>query len=257
MGAIPGEAFFALGLPAQLGEREVLELTDGAEALAAQLGMTICGGDVTASAELFVAVTAIGHADSADQLAYRDGVRPGDRIGVTGALGGSGAGHLLLERKAGGLDADSGSELLRRHLRPRPLIEAGRALAGAGVSAMIDVSDGVASDAGHLARRSGVLIEIGLAQLPLDEGVDAVARAAGIDPAALAATAGEDYELLFAAPAQAAPRIEAAAIAAGSPVTWIGDAREGSGLRLLDEAGEPRPLRGWDHLVPPGRGAGP
>src|SRR4051795_13684464 len=157
MGAQPGEAYFAVGLPPQLGERELLELTDGAEALAEQLGMTICGGDLTACPELFVAVTAVGHASGEDALIPRDGARPGDRVGVTGALGGSAAGRLLLERKDGGLDPELGDELLERHLRPTPLVAAGRALAGAGVTSMVDVSDGVASDAERIAECSDVL----------------------------------------------------------------------------------------------------
>jgi thiamine-monophosphate kinase len=101
------------------------------------------------------------------------------------------------------------------------------------------------------------MIDVSLAALPLEDGVEAVAGAAGIDPLELAATSGEDYELLFAAPARVAGQVEAAALAAGSRVTWIGEAREGYGLRLLGEAGEARALRGWDHLLPPGRAAGP
>jgi len=257
MGADPGEAYFAVGLPAQLGERELLEMTAGAEALAAELGMTICGGDLTASAELFVAVTVVGHAGAEDLLARRDGARAGDSVGVTGALGGSAAGQLLLERKEGGLDPELGEQLLERHLRPRPLVDAGRALARAGVSAMIDVSDGVASDARRLAERSGVMIEIDMPRLPIDEGVERVAAAAGADPVQLAAAGGEDYELLFTVPAAAAQRVAAAAGAAGSAVTWVGQVREGSGVRLLAEGGEARPLHGWDHLAPPGGGQAP
>jgi len=252
MGAEPGEAYFAVGLPPQLGERELLELTDGAEALAQELGMTICGGDLTACPELFVVVTAVGHASDEDALIGRDGARPGDRVGVTGALGGSAAGRLLLERKDGGLDPELGDELLERHLCPTPLVDAGIALARSGVTAMLDVSDGIASDAERLAERSGVLVEIDLTRLPLSEGVEAVAVSAGLDPLELAAGGGEDYELLFTAPEPVAEQVVAAAGIAGSPVTWIGTVRDGAGVRLLAEGGAARPLRGWDHFSQPG-----
>jgi len=251
MGAEPGEAYFAVGLPPQFGEREVLEMTDGAEALAEELGMTICGGDLTACPELFIVVTAVGHAEDEDELVRRAGAGPGHRVGVTGALGGSAAGHLLLERKDGGLDPELGDELLQRHLRPTPLVATGRALAGAGVTAMLDVSDGVASDAERIAECSEVLVEIDLTRLPLDEGVEAVAVSAGLDPLELAAAGGEDYELLFTAPDTVAEQVERAAGSAGSPVTWIGTVREGAGVRLLAEGGASRRLRGWDHFSRP------
>ena len=249
MGADPGEAYIALGLPGHLGEREVLELTDGAAALASAHDVAICGGDVTRADELFVVVTVVGYAESAARVARRDGALPGDRVGVTGTLGGSGAGLLLLERKSTGLDVTLGERLLDRHLRPRPLLEAGRTLARAGVHAMLDVSDGIASDLERLSEQSGVGLEVTLSDLPLEEGVAEVAAAVGIDPVELAATAGEDYELLLAAAAEASEQIERAAEAAGSSVTWIGRVlAPGEPVRLLDEAGRPRRLSGWDHL---------
>jgi thiamine-monophosphate kinase len=252
MGARPGEAYFVLGLPGHLAADEVTDFAEGAEALAAELGFVICGGDISRSDELFVAVTATGHAREDSELVGRDGARPGDRLGVTGALGGAGAGLLLLERKLHGLDADTGAALIGRQLRPRPRLEAGRALAAAGAHAMIDVSDGVASDGARLAERSGVLVEVMLAELPIDDGVAAVAERVGLDPVDVAATAGEDYELLLAAPDEAARRIEAAADEAGTSLTWIGWIREGSGVRLLGEDGTERSLAGWDHLAPRG-----
>ncbi len=255
MGATAGEAYIALGLPVHLGEREALELADGAEALAAEHGVTICGGDVTRADELFVSVTVVGYAERAEDLARRDGARPGHAIGVTGALGGSGAGLLLLERKPAGGDREAGKHLLERYHRPRPLLATGRALADAGVSAMLDVSDGVASDAARICERSGVGAEIQLRDLPLEEGVEEVVSGLGLDPRDFAATAGEDYELLFTAPDDARAAIEGAAAGTGTEVSWIGrivprEGRERDDLvRLLDEAGRPRALRGWDHLA--------
>jgi thiamine-monophosphate kinase len=250
MGALPGEAYLAVGLPDHLGERETLELAEGAAALAAEHGVTICGGDLTRADELFVAVTVVGYAEDADRLATRGGARTGDLIGVTGALGGSGAGLILLERKPAGVDVQVGGRLLDRHLRPRPLLEAGRALAAAGVSAMVDVSDGVASDLERLCEQSGVGAEVRLDSLPLDDGVAEVAAAAGIDPLELAAEAGEDYELLFTAPPGARDAVERAGRDSGSPVTWIGRVSDGGEPvpRLLDETGRRRRLAGWDHL---------
>jgi thiamine-monophosphate kinase len=257
MGANPGEAYFVLGVPGHLAAGEVTDFAEGAETLAAELGFTICGGDLSRSDELFVAVTVTGHATHERHLVRRDGALPGDVVGVTGTLGGAGAGLLLLERKLGGLDAATGGVLIGRHLRPRPQIDAGRALARAGVHAMIDVSDGIASDSRRLAERSGVMVEVSLTDLPVEEGVAAVADQAEVDPIVLAATAGEDYELLFAAPPHAVPAAEAAGEEAGAPITWIGRVAEGEGVRLLSADGTDRQLEGWDHLAPrrgpPGR----
>jgi thiamine-monophosphate kinase len=249
MGARPGEAYFVIGLPGHLAPEEVTDFAEGAEELAADFGFVICGGDLSRADELVIAVTATGHAREESEIVRRDGARPGDRIGVTGALGGAGAGLLLLERKLSGLDAQVGEALIARQLRPRPRIEMGQALARAGVHAMIDVSDGIASDSARIAERSGVLVEVTLSRLPIEEGVDAVAGQVGLDPVELAAAAGEDYELLFAADDAVVPAVEAAADKVGTSVSWVGRAREGSGVRLLAEDGMERPLRGWDHLA--------
>src|SRR5215217_7459497 len=170
MGAQAGEAYVALGLPRDFGDDAARELVQAMEELAALCDVTIAGGDVTASPTLFATVTATGWARSEDELVGRDGARPCDLVGVTGALGAAAAGLKLLEAGR----TDDPDELIQRHRRPFPLLSAGAALAAAGVTAMIDVSDGIATDARHLADSSGVRVEIRLDRLPVASGVDAV-----------------------------------------------------------------------------------
>ena len=247
MGAEPGEAYVALALSDSLDEAKALELVAAMDALAARVGATIAGGDVIAAGTLQVTVAATGWAANPDALVYRDGARPGDRVGVTGGLGGSAAGRLLLADPAPGLDAERAERLRRRHLRPEPLLAAGSALAAAGASAMIDVSDGVATDANHLAAASGVALRLELARLPLDDGVEEVALAGSLDPRALAATGGEDYELLFTAPRERVAALDAAVSSAGTTIAWIGEVHAVGGLELVDESGQAQPLAGFEH----------
>ena len=247
MGAQAGEAYLVLGLPAGFGECEALELLRAARALASATGATIAGGDVVAAPALTVSVTAVGWAELGDRLVGRDGAEPGDLVGVTGSLGAAGAALAVLEGRAHRVAA--AEPLLARARQPQPRLREGRALARAGVHAMIDLSDGLASDAGHIGRASGASVQIVLEALPLAEGVAEVSRVLGEPPWRLAAAAGEDFELCFCASPAERARVEGALAWEGSAgVSWIGQVREGApGVRLLDERGEEVRLNGFEH----------
>ncbi|HEX4034572.1 MAG TPA: thiamine-phosphate kinase [Solirubrobacteraceae bacterium] len=235
MGADPGEAYLALGVGAPLDSAASLDLVRGAEALAAEVGVTIAGGDVVRSPVGFVTVTVIGWGRDEQSLVGRDGARPGDLVGVTGRLGGAAmALELLYGRAPRGGPHDAA--LIARHARPTPRLREGRALAAAGVQAMIDLSDGLAGDAAIIGAMSGAVLEIDVAVLPLDDGVE--------DPV-LAARGGEDYELCFCAPQQLRAAIEEAV-----EVTWIGRVSEGApGGAVLALDGAVLELSGFEHQL--------
>jgi thiamine-monophosphate kinase len=250
MGASAGEAYVALGIPNDLGEPECLELYDGIAAVAADTGTIVLGGDVTRSAVLILAVTVVGHADTADALVSRDGASPGQALAVTGELGGAAAGLLLLDRPelASELGESRAAELVKRQVEPTPLLGAGAALASAGASAMIDVSDGLGADAAQIAAASGVRLAIEFDRVPVQDGVAEAAAAAGVDGRQLAAAGGEDYELLAVLPHDRVADAEGAVSGIGSRLTVIGRTASGEGVGISGPDGSALAPSGFDHL---------
>ena len=246
MGADAGEAYLALGLPAGFSEHDGLELLRGARVLAGRTGTTIAGGDVVSAPALTICVTVVGWAESTEALVGRDGARAGDIVGVTGRLGGAGAALALMEQRA---RSDSAGALLARAKGAEPRLAEGRALAGAGVHALIDLSDGIATDAGHIGRASGLTLQVELAALPLAEGLEQIAGQLGIPGSELAAVAGEDYELCFsAAPGDRVGVEDALSSVTDIGVTWVGHAVAGApGAALLDDRGVAAQLAGFEH----------
>jgi thiamine-monophosphate kinase len=199
MGAEPRWLVIALTVPDPTPLPTLERVYAGVGEACRAYGAALVGGDVSAGPALSLAVTALGEAE---RPVLRSGARPGDRLAVTGPLGAAAAGLALLRSQD-----PAAKELLDRfpglaaaHRRPRPALAMGLALARAGATAMIDVSDGLAGDAVHLAESSGVGVEVHDAAVPLAPGVAEAAALLGRDPLELALGGGEDFVLAAALP---------------------------------------------------------
>jgi thiamine-monophosphate kinase len=217
MGASPAGLLVALNLPRETRVADVLELYQGLN----EPGVAIVGGDTNAADAVAVSVSAVG--ESA-RVPGRAGARPGDALVVTGPLGGAAAGLYALERGLAGFD-----DLVARHHRPPYRLDAAASLAPR-AHALIDLSDGIASDAARVAERSGCRLVIDVDKLPLAPRLAEVAD----EPFW---TYGEDYELLAALPS---------ADAEESGFTIVGRCEEGAGVELLRD-GRSFKAEGWDH----------
>jgi len=188
MGGVATALTVALGLPADLPVAWVLELAEGFETECGLVGAHVVGGDVTAADQVVVAVTAMG---DATRPVRRDGAAPGDVVAFAGVLGLAGAGFATLSRgfRFPKVAVDA-------HRVPQPPYSAGPQAADAGATAMIDVSDGLLADVGHISLASGVVIDLETAAFTIPEPVSDVANALGTEPIRFVLTGGDDYALV-------------------------------------------------------------
>jgi thiamine-monophosphate kinase len=183
-----------IACPADLPAQWLLDLADGIAEESALVGASIVGGDLTAGSEVVIAVTVLGECAVAPVL--RSGARPGDVLAIAGRQGWAAAGLAVLGR-----GFRSPRVLVQAHQRPEPPYEAGPLAAQAGATSMIDVSDGLVADVGHLAEESGVAIDIDSGAFTLDEPLRAVGAALGVDPMQFVLGGGEDHPLVATFPA--------------------------------------------------------
>lgn len=247
MGASPLAAVVGIAAPPGLLSTLVDDLYAGMDALASRFDASIVGGDLTRGQELMLAVTVAGTLPDGRTAATRSGASPGETVFVTGVLGGAIGGLMLSTEPELAARVSDPTALIAAYDRPWPRVEEGLLLAGAGIGAMMDISDGLLLDATRLARASSVHVEIDLDTIPVAPGLVELSRAAGLDPQRAAATGGDDYELLVSADRRAA----AAARGAGVALTPVGRILEGApGLRVVQGGApvEPGDL-GWEHDV--------
>jgi thiamine-monophosphate kinase len=196
----------------------------------------VLGGDLSGGDRISLAVTVIGRAD---RPVGRAGARPGDGRWVSGTLGGARAALRAWQR---GRVPDPEARI--RFARPEPRIALGAWLAARGASAMLDLSDGLASDARHLARAGNVGLEVDLGLVPIGPGVGEASEADGQSAGEFAARGGEDYELLVTLPAEA--RMEDPP--GGTPLSRIGRVVVGSGVTFVQDDVSLE-LEGFDHFA--------
>ncbi len=248
MGARPVAALLTLALPEDTPVKWVDTLYRGLRECSAAYGCPVVGGDTVRSRSgVILSIAALG-AVPTGKAVMRGGARVGDLVCVTGTLGDSGAGLALLER--GEPVAKDLRGPVEWHVRPRPPVEAGAVLAEAGLaSAMMDLSDGVASDLGHIARRSGVGVEVEVERLPISDAARQAAFLLGTDPARWALFGGEDYQLLFTVPPERFADVSPALGTLGVTATIVGRITRG-GLTLITGDGRRVPLApdGFHHF---------
>lgn len=232
MGGEPTATFLSIALPSDAQGEWAERFVEGYAEISRLFGVPLLGGDTTSSLrDIAINVGVMGSCERGKAL-LRSGARLGDAIFVTGTLGDSGAGL-----KAMLADLDNSREevyyVVSRHLRPTPRIKEGLALSRTGiVGAMMDISDGIASDLRHILQASGVGAEVELQSLPISPALEHICQREGWDKYALATSAGEDYELLLTAPEEIAQMVD-------FPLHKIGKIVDGNAdIRWLKEGKE-------------------
>ena len=248
MGGVPRFALVSLGAPATTAIRTLTRIYEGLDECARACGVAVVGGDTVRADGLIVSVAAIGEPGDAG-IVTRGGARPGDLICVTGSVGGAAAGLALLhaawndERAA--LLLERYPKLAALHRRPTPRVREGLAAARAGATAMIDISDGLGVDLGHICKASKAGHSMELEQIPIADGVEATEAWAGVAPGSFVLSGGDDYELIIAIPPNRLDELHRAL--APTPVTRIGEFTDGDVplQGVVDRSLDPK---GWDHF---------
>jgi thiamine-monophosphate kinase len=248
MGATPRHYLLTSALPASHGDDWVRRFAEGLAEDQHRYGLALLGGDSTSTpGPASLTLTAIGHVATGKEI-RRSGAKPGDQLWVTGTIGDAYLGLKALRGEYPALSAEHRIALIARYQLPEPRCTIGSMLIGI-VHAMIDVSDGLIADLGHVCETSGVAATVELPLLPLSPAARALVDR---DPAILPtlATGGDDYELLFAAPPEEDEEIASLSRSLGLPITRIGAIEAGDGVRLLDAAGKEVPIdaAGWRHF---------
>ena len=265
MGGVPTYLFASIGL-GDIDIGVVERIYEGIRDVSAKYDSVIAGGDtVASSAGVVINITALGEVEP-QHAARRDGAIPGDAIVVTNTLGDSRAGLELLLKY--GLDGarsfgsgpvgpasvasirSNGEQLVERHLKPEPRVKESRAAVGTGkVRSMMDLSDGLASDLAKLCKASKVGAKVFADRLPISQELRAAASKLAADPVELAASGGEDYELLITCAHDDIAELVQAIEEAGSSATSIGEIVEGKDVALISPDGDQRPMPGsWQHF---------
>jgi thiamine-monophosphate kinase len=250
MGGVPRWALVSMGLPPATPLDFALEVADGLAEEADAYETVLVGGNLARSPErILLDVTLLGEVEP-DLVLYRGGARAGERVLVTGTLGDSAGGLLALTDPALA-DFPGRDDLVRRHRLPTPRLAAGRRIALArAATAMLDLSDGLASDLGHVCAESGVGAIVDADRVPISGPLRELGRLTGRDPLDWALRGGEDYELLLTAPADRVPALVAAVGDVGVALTDIGEITAEKGLWRREPDGNRAPLGegSWRHF---------
>lgn len=250
MGGRPRFVLLSLAAPAAFRVEALEALLQGFMAGLDGYRVALIGGDTVKSDQgLVLSVTVLGEVDRR-RVVYRSGAKPGDQVWVSGFLGQAAAGLELCRQGRSG-EQEAYGELVAAHLDPRPELALGRALADSGLAtAMIDISDGLASDLAHICEESGVGAAIGAVDLPVSEATGRAARRLGLDPLRLAIAGGEDYRLLFTAPEAASREIQALARhAVGGRLFRVGEIVGGRGVTMRRDGQDMAiDFQGYDHF---------
>jgi len=246
MGGKPQYCLLSLAVPRGVPVSFIDGFTGGLLACAAEFGVTLIGGDTCSSRSgLVVSLTVMGE-QHPERVVTRSGARPGDLILVTGTIGDSALG--LRQLMAGHRDGRA----IVRHLEPSPRVREGLVLAKEKLpTAMIDISDGLLADLGHILKCSAVGASLELARLPLSPEVSAHVSGETVDPFRLPLSGGEDYELLFTIPPDREAATRKALSPFGTSLSVLGTITS-SGLRVVDPNGRDYPViaGGYDHFSP-------
>jgi len=224
MGGEPAFALLSLGVPQDAAVEDLDAFFDGFLEAAQQMRTTLIGGNMSAAPVFMISVSLLGQTPHGPIA--RSGARVEDEVYVTGTLGDANAGLRILQTQSANRRRPSAVEtfLIRRHLRPAPRIHVGQLLGNRKLAhAAIDLSDGLASDVGHVCEESRVGAEIRATTLPLSSQLLAFARRDKRDPMKIALQGGEDYELLFTAPAKHHQNVLRVSEQTKVPITCIGE----------------------------------